>query len=371
MKKAIVAGHICIDITPVFPAGVREAKAVSDLLIPGKLINMEKPDIHTGGAVANTGLGMKVLGADVKLLGKVGDDEFGRMILDILGCYGADKDLIIDKASATSYSVVVAIPGIDRIFLHCPGANDTFTSDDIPDDALEDAVLFHFGYPTIMRQMFIEDGKHLKSLFERVWGKGLATSLDMSAVDKDSEAGRADWKKILSNVLPYVDFFTPSFEELCFMLDRDKYEDLLKRSDGGDMTLILDKKRDIEPLADICLKMGTRALLLKCGAGGMYLKTSSEMKNVGKRLELKAEKWDDFSKFEKSFKIERVLSGTGAGDTSIAAFLTSILEGMGPDASVENAAAAGALCCTAYDAITGLKPLERIREMIDAGWKKG
>ena len=71
-----------------------------------------------------------------------------------------------------------------------------------------------------------------------------------------------------------------------------------------------------------------------------------------------------------SFKIDRVLSGTGAGDTSIAAFLTSVLNGAGPGEALENAAAEGALCCTAYDAVSGLLPLDEVRKMIEEGWEK-
>lgn len=44
----------------------------------------------------------------------------------------AGDDLIIEDGEITSYSVVVAGPGIDRIFLHCPGANDTFDGSGIP-----------------------------------------------------------------------------------------------------------------------------------------------------------------------------------------------------------------------------------------------
>lgn len=35
-----------------------------------------------------------------------------------------------------------------------------------------------------------------------------------------------------------------------------------------------------------------------------------------------------------------------------------------------NAAAAGALCCTAYDSVSGLLPLKEIRSRILAGWEK-
>ena len=80
-KKVIAAGHICIDITPVFPG--KKVNQLSDILSPGKLLNVGEADVHTGGAVANTGLGMKILGADVSLMGKVGADEFGEMVRNI------------------------------------------------------------------------------------------------------------------------------------------------------------------------------------------------------------------------------------------------------------------------------------------------
>ena len=46
-QKIISAGHICLDITPVFPAAVR-GKKIQDLLRPGKLLRIEPSDVHTG-----------------------------------------------------------------------------------------------------------------------------------------------------------------------------------------------------------------------------------------------------------------------------------------------------------------------------------
>ena len=67
-KKVIVAGHICLDITPLFPS--EKIEKVADIMLPGKLIEMGGVDVHTGGAVANTGLAMKILGADVTHLAR-------------------------------------------------------------------------------------------------------------------------------------------------------------------------------------------------------------------------------------------------------------------------------------------------------------
>ena len=47
-KKIIAAGHICIDITPMFPRGIH-CRELGELLIPGKLINMDGADIHKIG----------------------------------------------------------------------------------------------------------------------------------------------------------------------------------------------------------------------------------------------------------------------------------------------------------------------------------
>ena len=366
MKKVISAGHICLDITPVFPAG-KQYDQLSSLLVPGKLIQMEPADVHTGGSVANTGIALKILGCDVTLMGKVGDDAFGMMIRSILSRYGADG-LLVDPQSSTSYSVVLAVPGMDRIFLHNPGANDTFTGNDIPESALEGAALFHFGYPPLMRRTWEHDGTELVALFRRMKEKGIATSLDLAAVDPDSPAGRADWEKILSGALPWVDFFVPSFEELCWMVDRERYNRLAAA--GGDITEGLNMEEEALPLAEKLLSMGSRIVVIKCGTSGMLLRTAGKeaLAGIGRRLELDAEKWCDRKIFQPCFRADIVRSGTGAGDTSIAAFLAAVLEGKEPASCIALASAEGACCVTAYDALSGLKPLKELEDRIRRGW---
>lgn len=367
MKKIIAAGHICIDITPVFSSKTKYS-AISQLLEPGKLIHMDPADVHTGGSVANTGLALKKLGANVQLMGKVGDDAFGGMVRDILESHGAGG-LIVDKESSTSYSVVLAVPGIDRIFLHNPGANDTFVNADIPEEALANAALFHFGYPPLMKKIYENCGKELVAIFRRMKEQGIATSLDLAAVDPHSDAGQQDWHRFLTNVLPYTDFFVPSFEELCFMLDRDRYDRLAAL--GGDMSRLLDMEQDVKPLAEKCLALGCRAVLIKCGISGMYYRTGSEaaIAGIGSRLALNRSLWTDKSGIQSCFRADQVLSGTGAGDTSIAAFLFAVMQGKAPADCVALAAAEGACAVTAYDALSGLKTLEELEVRIASGWE--
>lgn len=368
MKKRILsAGHICIDITPVFPSSAQYAE-IHHVLEPGKLIHMEDADVHTGGSVANTGLALKLLGADVQLMGKVGSDAFGTMIQQILKSHGVDG-LIVDPRSSTSYSMVLAVPGIDRIFLHHPGANDTFTNADIPEEALTDAALFHFGYPPLMKKMYENDGAELIAIFRRMHEKEIATSLDLAAVDPASPAGRAHWETILRGVLPYTDFFVPSFEELCFMLDRSRYNELTAL--GGDMTTHLDMERDVKPLAAKCIALGCRSVLIKCGTAGMYYRTA-DLATIGKipgHLELDPSLWADREGVQPCFRADIVRSGTGAGDTSIAAFLLAALQGKSPAECAALAAAEGACAVTTYDALSGIQSLEALEEKIRSGWQ--
>ena len=236
-RKAVVAGHICVDITPEIPG--EKVTSVSQALAPGKLLEAGNITISTGGAVANTGLAMKILGIDVTLMGKTGQDDFAEIIRRVAAGYGCGDGLIASDEAGTSYSIILAIPGIDRIFLHNAGVNDLFYAHDVDMQKVREADLFHFGYPTIMRSMYENEGAEFIRLFSEVAKTGVLTSLDLAMVQEKSEAGRADWEMILSKVLPHTDFFLPSIEELLMLLYRKKYHEILARGGEKDITEVI------------------------------------------------------------------------------------------------------------------------------------
>ncbi len=369
-KKVVVAGHVCIDIT--LPLGKERVSEIGQLLRPGKLFSVGEAAVHPGGVVANTGLAMKLFGGKVALAGKIGGDPFGDMIASAFARWDAERWLIRKEGETTSYTVALAVPGIDRILLNHPGANDTFSAEDLSDELLKDTALFHFGYPPLMRGMYENDGAGLLSVLTKARAAGAVTSLDLSMVDPDSGAGKVDWKSILKKALPLVDIFVPSVEELCYMLDREKFESLRKKAGAGDICEFVDAEADLRPLAETCLEMGAKILLIKCGAPGLYYKTGSaeDLGPISGALGLNKADWAEKEGFEASYVPDRILSGTGAGDTSIAAFLTALLNGCTPEACVRYAAAAGACCVSAYDALSGLKTFEVLDAKIQNGWKK-
>ncbi len=152
------------------------------------------------------------------------------------------------------------------------------------------------------------------------------------------------------------------------MLDRDKYGYLA--SLGKDMAESIDIERDVRPLALKSIEYGCRAVLIKCGIKGMfYLTSGSEaISAIGSRLNLDINKWSNKSGLQKCYKADEVRSGTGAGDTSIAAFLAAVMKGYEPARCVSLACAEGACCVTSYDALGGLQTLDELEERIANGW---
>ena len=111
---------------------------------------------------------------------------------------------------------------------------------------------------------------------------------------------------------------------------------------------------------------------LKGGAKGFYY----QAKDADAFALLEEESGLDFSSFagkagfEKSYVPNAVVSGTGAGDTTIAAFLTAMCKGYPLERCLQLAAGTGASCVEAIDSLSGLKSFEELIAKIDAGWAK-
>jgi sugar/nucleoside kinase (ribokinase family) len=350
-KRIMVAGHICLDIAPRFRP--ESAGGIEEILVPGKLVNIHEAVLCTGGTVSNTGLSLAKLGADVVLNGKVGNDQFGRIIKECVGTQRASAFKTVEHQN-TSYTVILAIPGVDRIFLHNPGTNDTFGADDIDYDAARSCMLFHFGYPPLMKRMFANDGAELIDMFRRVHSMGVTTSLDMSLPDPASESGKANWQKILKDLLPYVDIFLPSIEEVAFMLDRELFNKR-KAESGGRDAVHAYRTADYQRLSDMLLDMGVKMAAMKSGIRGYYLRTSDKIADCGKAAPKDNKSWRGRELWCASFKATQFGSATGAGDATIAGFIAGLVAGFGPEKSLRVANTVGWENVRAIDALSGIE----------------
>ncbi|RMH55168.1 MAG: carbohydrate kinase family protein [Bacteroidetes bacterium] len=178
----VVAGHVCLDVIPTLPAPTGPLAA---LLRPGSLTEVGPALLTTGGAVSNAGLTLHRLGHRVHLIGKVGDDLFGRAVMERLRAAdpAATDGLLVVPGEVTSYTIVLQPPGADRLFLHAPGANASFAPDEIDPDGIPENAVFHFGYPPLMRMTYTDGGTALAALFAALRRRGVFVSLDMAMPD--------------------------------------------------------------------------------------------------------------------------------------------------------------------------------------------
>lgn len=360
LPAIVVAGHICLDIIPTFP---EHALASTSRIEPGKLYIMGPALFSTGGAVSNTGLALHRLGIPTMLMGKVANDLFGSEVLNIVRRCDPDlaRGMIVDSQGHTSYSVVISPPGVDRSFLHSPGANDTFTGDDICLDSLSAGQIFHFGYPVLMHHFFADEGVQMRDVFARVRDRGLITSLDMAMPDPHSPAGRIDWRAWLARVLPQVDLFLPSIEEILFMLERPG---LPPAGAGPDL---------LQDVAEELLQLGAGVVVLKLGEQGLYLRSGTDLDSMGARLAehapLSLAEWRDRELWGPCFRVE-VAGTTGAGDCTIAGFLAAFSRGWAPELTLNTALAVGACSVEVADSTSGIHALSEIQQRMAAGWPR-
>lgn len=362
--EAVVAGHICLDLIPDLGGAGLEA-----FQTPGALVHVGGAVVSTGGAVANSGLALSKLGVRTRLMGKIGDDPFGGMIASELErqCGGSSDGLIVSPGERSSYSIVVSPRGADRIFLHCPGTNDTFRASDVRPDALSGARLLHFGYPPLMAAMVADEGRELERLLAGAKQAGLTVSLDMSRPDPESEAGRLDWRRLLARVLPHVDLFLPSWEETVFMLEGRLPTEALP-SDRPDRAML----ERLAGMSEALLAMGSAVVGIKLGEAGLYVRTSADegrLLRFGAAAPADLPAWRGRELWTPCFEVE-VKGTTGAGDCTIAGYLCGLLRGLTPERALTAAVAVGAYSVETLDAASGIEPWEQVERRIASGWPR-
>lgn len=318
MHSIAVAGHLCLDIAPRLAATAR--------LEPGQLIEVGPLSISLGGSVANTGGALAHLGANVTPFANVGDDELGQLLLSKLDAEGfAAPRLAVSRDKATSYSLVIEKPGVDRTFWHHTGANDEFDGTDVTLDGYD---LLHVGYPTLLPGTLAETGRPLHDLLARARAAGLTTSLDLAVVDRSSRIGALDWNAILTRAFSECDVASPSLDDLTSALHIDEpYSPEL-----------------VDRLADRMLGDGVAVVAISAGAHGLRLRTGSaeRLRAGGGVLAPLAEEWADRSLTVAPLWVEDPVTTNGAGDASTAGLLFALTRGAGPEQATALAAASSA-----------------------------
>ncbi|CAI0404084.1 unnamed protein product [Linum tenue] len=134
-KSLVVCfGEMLIDFVPTV-SGVSLAEAPAFKKAPG-------------GAPANVAVGVSRLGGSSAFIGKLGDDEFGRMLNDILKQNNVDNSGIrFDPDARTALAFVTLRADGERefMFYRHPSADMLLTESELKTDILNQAKVFHYG----------------------------------------------------------------------------------------------------------------------------------------------------------------------------------------------------------------------------------
>ena len=132
MKDVVALGELLIDFAP---------KSVNEEGYPTLAAN-------PGGAPGNFLAALNRFGCKTALIGKVGDDMFGRLLVGTLNKAGIDTgSIVIDPDVFTTLAFVSLDESGNRDFSFArkPGADTCLTPDEVDEKLIADARVFHFG----------------------------------------------------------------------------------------------------------------------------------------------------------------------------------------------------------------------------------
>jgi sugar/nucleoside kinase (ribokinase family) len=364
--EIVAAGHTCLDLIPAFLIEGKVDK-MTDVLVPGKMINMGKCVVVGGGPVTNAGVSIRRLGVKTELIGKIGDDDFGKQILRWYEEHeGHFQGIKTVQGESTSYTIAICIPGIDRFYLHHCGANDTFCYDDVDFDLVGRSKLMLFGYPPWMAKLYENTGSELTRILKKAKELGTTTALDMSWPPVD-----CDWRAILEDWVPLSDIMVPSAEELFYFLHKDEF--LEKKAKLGPKESPLDQitVKEIASLGADLLKMGTAIAMVKCGHRGLYVRTAGKerLQKMGAAGCADLDNWANRELWFPVYQEEKFVGALGSGDSAIAGFLSAFVRNHSLESCLRYANAAGSMNVTVPDGLTWNKGFDDLTRRIDAGWK--
>lgn len=300
------------------------AKPVQKIPEKGKLELVDSLALYTGGCASNAAIDMAKIGRKTAIIGKIGDDGFGRFMNESLKSEGVNTDgLVIGKNDSTSASLVIVNSDGERSFIHCLGANATFVESDIDYNLIEDTKLV-FVAGTMLMPAF--DGSECAKFLKKCKEMGKTTALDTAWDSK----GR--WMTVLSASMPYIDYFLPSYEEAVELA-------------GG--------IKEPEKIADTFLRMGPHTVVIKLGKDGCFIKTKGGEKYT-----------------VPTFERIKPVDTTGAGDSFCAGFLSALVKGKPLYECGRFANAVGTHCVMAKGSSTGIKSEAEILKFID-DYEKG
>jgi sugar/nucleoside kinase (ribokinase family) len=277
---------------------------------------IDKIIVMPGGDAMNESMVLARLGKKVGLVGKVGDDAFGHMVLQNAKENKVDTSNVkVDSSTITSTSIVLINKNGIRNIVYCNGNNQSFSLGDIDLSVIKRAKMVNIGSLLGLPEL---DKSGAEIIFKEAKANHVITSADTN--HDICGIGLAGIKGILK----YTDIFMPSYYE----------------------AKALTNETDPEKMADVFLNCGVKTIVIKLGINGCLIKDTKE-----------------------SFLLPtcdaNTIDTTGAGDNFVAGFLTGILNGWSLRKSGMFANAAGALSTQEVGACVAVKSADQVEDFMN------
>ena len=295
VARVAVVGSINLDLV----VGTAALPQPGETVIGGELQRFG------GGKGANQALAAARMGADVALIGRVGRDDFGDLVLDDLGRGGVDLSGVTRSEAATGVAMItVDREGMNTIVV-APGANGQLGAAEIE-----------------TARVRIESSQVLL----------LQLEVPMEATLRAAQLGRAAGVTLFLNPSPAQPLPDELLRGLDYLVLNER--ELHVMTEGtGDPTALLDR--------------GVGSVVLTLGERGARLISRTCVRDVA------------------PFRV-RSVDSTAAGDAFLGA-LAATLPQRGIDGALRAASAAGALATTRWGAQAALPTIEEVDAFLERG----
>lgn len=302
MAKVIVFGSVNMDLSV-------ECKRMPR---PGETLTGWGFITNPGGKGANQAVAAARMGADVRMIGCVGDDVFGHELVEGLSSADVDvSDVVVSPESPTGTATILRVEGENRIVV-CPGANVERKADDVC------AVLDRLSEPGDVLLCQLEcDLVTTGEIIGHAHDRGLLTVLNAAP------AHRLD-----SSVYPNVDVLCVNETE-CEALSG---------------VLPTDRWRQRDALLAL-RRLGVRNAIITLGKQGSITMVGDRMVRT------------------QAFPAKAV-DTTGAGDAFLGALAQQVADGIPIERSLERASVAGTLAITKVGAQQAMPTLREVRSFL-------
>lgn len=310
MNNVFCIGELLIDMVCVDSKGLKDG---------------EKFEKKAGGAPANVAACISKLEGNAYFLGQVGNDFFGKHLIELLKDLNINTEMTVEKGSTT-----IALVGIDRNgernFDFLRGSDGEYGFENIELSKITKSDIIHFGSAT----GFLEG--ELKNTYFKLLEYAKANDIYVSFDPNYRDA------LITPNKLNQFTDDCIKFLEDC---------DFTKLSD--EELYLITKEKDITAGVNKLHELGVHVVTITLGAKGTYLSVNGKNEIVP------------------SMKIKQVDS-TGAGDAFVGAVLKQLSQIEGKwnisfeewKSIVSFANKVGAITCTNYGAIASMPTLGQI-----------